>query len=187
MPVELHTARLLLRLPHPADAAAIVDYYERNRAHLEPLDPLRPAGFYTTDFWDARSRTCADEFERDQSLRLILLTRDHPARVVGIVNLSAIQRGPLQAANLGYSLDEASQGRGLMHEALSTAIAYAFGPLNLHRIFANYLPTNDRSARVLARLGFERIGFCRAYLHIAGQWQDHVMTSLVNPDWQQSP
>jgi ribosomal-protein-alanine N-acetyltransferase len=28
---------------------------------------------------------------------------------------------------------------------------------------------------VLARVGFERIGFAPGYLKIAGQWQDHVL------------
>jgi ribosomal-protein-alanine N-acetyltransferase len=183
-PPNLTSNRLILRLPQPGDAQAIVDYYSRNREHLAPTEPLRPDSFYTVGFWTARAQTCIDEFERDQSVRLILRPHGQPARVIGVVNLSAIQRGPLQAANLGYSLDATLQGRGLMHEALTVAIQHAFGPLNLHRIFANYLPSNERSARVLARLGFEQIGFCREYLQIAGRWQDHVLTSLLSPNWQ---
>lgn len=183
LPILL-TDRLTLRVPKVADAAAIVDYYARNRAHLEATDPVRPDDFYTVEFWASRAGRCVDEFEGDQSVRLILLPHEARERVVGVVNLTAIQRGVFQAANLGYSIDREMQGRGLMHEALTAAIAYAFGPLNLHRIFASYLPANERSARVVARLGFERIGFCRDYLQIAGRWQDHVLTSLVNPDWR---
>jgi ribosomal-protein-alanine N-acetyltransferase len=183
-PPSLVTNRLALRLPQTADAAAIADYYTRNRAHLEATDPVRPGEYYTVEFWAARAGVCLDEFGRDHSVRLILLPRDAPGHVIGAVNLTAIQRGVFQAANLGYSIDAAMQGRGLMHEALTVTIAYAFGPLNLHRIFASYLPANDRSARVLERLGFERIGYCRDYLQISGRWQDHVLTSLMNPSWR---
>jgi hypothetical protein len=40
---------------------------------------------------------------------------------------------------------------------------------------------NERSARLLERLRFEREGYAKAYLSIAGRWQDHVLTALINP------
>jgi ribosomal-protein-alanine N-acetyltransferase len=47
---------------------------------------------------------------------------------------------------------------------------------------ANYMPENERSANLLKKLGFEREGFARSYLKIAGRWRDHVLNSLLNPD-----
>jgi len=72
-----------------------------------------------------------------------------------------------------------------MTEALGAAIAYAFGPLNLHRIQAAYRPENLRSGRVLERLGFVWEGLAPAYLRVNGQWADHVITALVNPNWKE--
>lgn len=180
----LVTDRVILRLPQPADAPEIVDYFERNREHLDPTDPTRPDGFHTVQYWQQRVATYLDEFSRDQSARMILLLADQPHRVIGTVSVTAILRGPIQAAYLGYGIDATLQGRGLMNEALRATIAYAFGPLNLHRLFAGYMPTNDRSARVLRRLGFDVYGYCRDYLQINGKWQDSVLTTLVNPRWQ---
>jgi starch phosphorylase len=74
----------------------------------------------------------------------------------------------------------------LMQEALEAAIAYMFETQNLHRIMANYIPGNERSARLLERLGFEREGYAKAYLNIAGRWQDHVLTARVNPRFETS-
>ena len=62
------------------------------------------------------------------------------------------------------------------------AIDHVFHALKLHRIMANYMPTNVRSARLLRRLGFVPEGFARDYLFIAGAWQDHVLTALTHPD-----
>lgn len=180
----LVTDRVVLRLAQVADAPEIVDYFVRNRAHFGPTMPARPDGFHTVQFWQKRIETDLDEFSRDQSARMIMLANDQPQRVIGTVSLTAFQRGPMQAANLGYGIDLAMQGRGLMNDALRATIGYAFGPLNLHRLFAGYMPTNERSARVLRRLGFEVIGYCRDYLLINGKWQDHVLTTLVNPRWQ---
>ena len=67
-----------------------------------------------------------------------------------------------------------------MHEALTAAIAHVFNAMQLHRIMANYRPQNERSARLLARLGFEPEGEARAYLKINGVWADHVLTALIN-------
>jgi ribosomal-protein-alanine N-acetyltransferase len=48
-----------------------------------------------------------------------------------------------------------------------------------------------RSARVLERLGFRHEGLARDYLFIDGDWRDHNLTALVNPDfdpaWLRSP
>jgi ribosomal-protein-alanine N-acetyltransferase len=66
-----------------------------------------------------------------------------------------------------------------MAEVLEAGLTLAFGQLDLHRVMANYLPRNERSARLLARLGFEREGYARAYLRIAGQWEDHVLTAKI--------
>jgi ribosomal-protein-alanine N-acetyltransferase len=45
---------------------------------------------------------------------------------------------------------------------------------------ANYLPTNERSARLLRRLGFVIEGSARDYLFVGGQFRDHVLTALTN-------
>jgi len=104
--------------------------------------------------------------------------------MIGACNFSGIIRGAFQACYLGYHIDEAHQGKGLMQEALEAAIAYMFDTQNLHRIMANYIPGNERSARLLERLGFEREGYAKAYLNIAGRWQDHVLTARVNPRFE---
>jgi ribosomal-protein-alanine N-acetyltransferase len=67
-----------------------------------------------------------------------------------------------------------------MAEALQSVLGFAFGSLELHRVMANHVPGNDRSARLLERLGFEREGYAKAYLHLDGRWQDHVLTALTN-------
>lgn len=52
----------------------------------------------------------------------------------------------------------------------------------LHRLMAAHMPANTRSATLLSRLGFEREGYARDYLQIAGRWEDHVLTALLNPN-----
>jgi len=68
-----------------------------------------------------------------------------------------------------------------MSEALRAGDGFAFEELRLHRIMANYRPENERSARLLERLGFVREGIARDYLFVDGAWRDHVLTSLTHP------
>lgn len=76
--------------------------------------------------------------------------------------------------------ESALQGQGLMYEVAQVGITYMFDTQGLHRIMANHMPANVRSEQLLRRLGFAREGYARAYLKIAGQWQDHVLNALVN-------
>lgn len=84
------------------------------------------------------------------------------------------------ACYLGYSVDHSSQGRGVMYEALDTLIPVVFSQFGLHRIMANYMPRNERSGRLLQRLGFEKEGYAKDYLQIAGRWEDHVLTARTH-------
>ena len=54
----------------------------------------------------------------------------------------------------------------------------------MHRIIAAYLPHNQRSGKLLKQLGFVVEGYARDDLMINGQWQDHILTSLINHNWQ---
>lgn len=182
--VVLTGERVVVRLAGMPDVPAIVAFYRRNRRHLAPWEPARAASFFTAAHWRRQVRANRTEAGAGRSLRMFVFARARPERVIGAVSLSNVVRGAFHACHLGYALDGGAQGRGLMTEALGLAIAQAFGPMNLHRVMANYLPRNRRSARLLRRLSFRVEGRARRYLLIAGRWQDHVLTSRVNPAWR---
>ncbi|MBV8660237.1 MAG: ribosomal protein S5-alanine N-acetyltransferase [Burkholderiales bacterium] len=179
---RLVTTRCVLRLGTTADADAIARYYLDNRAALAPYEPRRPEGFYTPAYWQIRVALNRSQFEQQQSACFFLFTPDEQ-RVIGALNLTSISSYPFYAAQLGYSLADAYWGQGYMREALTTALAWAFEALNLHRIAANHLPDNQRSAALLAKLGFQREGYAKDYLLIDGVWRDHVLNALTRQDW----
>ena len=89
--------------------------------------------------------------------------------------------GMFKACDLGYAIDQAHEGQGLMQEVVAAGIDYLFRERGLHRIMASYMPANRRSGALLARLGFEQEGYARDYLMINGRWEDHILTALLNP------
>jgi len=182
---ELVSERLTMRLHDPKLAQSTSDYYQRNRAHFAPYCPLREPAFHDTEAWLKRSVELRQASLSGQALQLLLFRRDQgSSEVIGDVNFTNIVRGVFQAGHLGYQLDCEYVGKGLMQEALTIGIAYVFRKMNLHRVMANYVPTNERSARLLRRLGFQVEGFARDYLFLEGQWKDHLLTSLNNPAFQ---
>jgi ribosomal-protein-alanine N-acetyltransferase len=184
-PPILEGPRVRLCLALPDDVPAIVRYYTSNKAFLEPFDPTRPPEFYQEPLWLERVARDREDFRQRRALRMFLFERSHPETVIGSVNFNDVVAGVACFCNLGYGLAEAKQGAGLMREALELAIPYVFSrPFNLHRIQANYMPHNRPSGGLLRRLGFTVEGYARDYLLLNGRWEDHVLTSLTNPNWQ---
>ena len=62
-------------------------------------------------------------------------------------------------------------------------VAFAFGPLGLHRVQAAVMPNNPASLRVLDKAGFRREGLAERYLQIAGVWADHVLFATTVEEW----
>jgi [ribosomal protein S5]-alanine N-acetyltransferase len=181
IPPVLTTARLRLVIPTPEAAPRVLAFYAENRAHLDPWSPPYPDGFFTEEFWRARLAAFQNDYRTGTAVRFVIVAREDPAeRILGNANFSQIARGPFQACYLGYGLAGDAAGKGLMTEALTAAIRFAFDDIRLHRIMANYVPTNERSGRLLRRLGFTVEGYARDYLFIDGAWRDHVLTSLTN-------
>lgn len=182
--VYLETERTIVRTGRPTDVQPVLDYYRTNREHLRPFDPRRPDIFYEERFWRMQLRQNVEDQAADRALRLFIFAAADPDRVIGNIGFSNFVRGVGQYCTLGYSIDAEYEGRGFMSEALGVAIAHAFKVLNLHRVEANYMPHNQRSAALLRRLGFVVEGYSRDYLQINGKWEDHIRTALLNPDWK---
>lgn len=179
----IETERLLLTLPPPKAARRMTAFVLDNDAHLARWEPPRPEGYFGETYWHRRLERNRDDFARGISMRLVMLRRDDlSGPVIGTVNFNQIVRGAFQACTLGYSLDHRCEGRGMMTEALSAAIPFVFRELRLHRIQAAYVPTNERSGKVLRRLGFVVEGYARDYLYIGGAWRDHILTSRTNDE-----
>jgi ribosomal-protein-alanine N-acetyltransferase len=177
----LETERVLLRVGREDEAAELLAYIDRNRDYHRRWEPRVPASFFTIETQRRGLLRRREEFARGDSACFLLFDRARgDAGVIGRCNFTEIVRGPFQACYLGYSVDQRYEGKGYMAEALRGAIPWAFETLGLHRIMANYRPENDRSGRLLERLGFVREGYARDYLFIDGTWTDHVLTALTN-------
>ncbi len=182
---QLVTARLYVELATPDHALLHAEHFARNRGHLARWEPPR-GDVESVEYWRGHLARALAEFQQGRSVRLVALPRDAGDRLLARINFTQISRGVFQSCMLGYAIDRDCEGRGLMHEALGASIGWLFETMKLHRVQANHLPENERSARLLARLGFVREGLARQYLFIDGRWRNHVLNARLNPRFDSS-
>ncbi|HHF3196109.1 TPA: ribosomal protein S5-alanine N-acetyltransferase [Vibrio diabolicus] len=174
---------LLLRTAEIGDADMIAEYFQANREYLKPFEPKREEAFFSVNGW-LQKLIKLNELHRMGLGYYCLLVRASSGEMLGTVSFSNLSRFPFYSCNVGYSLAEKAQGHGYMRRGLTMACDYMFNVQKLHRIQAGYMPYNKRSEAVLEHVGFNREGYAKDYLLINGEWQDHVLTSLINPNWQ---
>lgn len=103
-------------------------------------------------------------------------------RFVGQLTVSGITYGSARWGQIGYWVDQAYAGRGVIPTAVALATDHCFFVLGLHRIEINIRPENAASLRVAEKLQFRPEGTRKAYLHIDGAWRDHLSFALVAED-----
>ena len=121
----------------------------------------------------------------------ILNTSQHEANVsitiffvvggvfAGQVTVSNIVRGSAQFASVGYWIDRAFAGRGVIPLAVAMVVDHCFTGAGLHRLEIAIRPENSNSLRVVEKLGLREVGYAPRYLHIDGAWRDHRLYAIT--------
>lgn len=161
-------------------AQRLFEYLHTNRERFAGTGPKRAAPF-SIDFAVQSIEAALQDHAQGTGVHFLVFEPARVDAIIGNISLTNIVRGVFLACHLGYRIDAAHEGKGFMGEAVACALRYAFNELALHRVMANYMPTNARSGALLRRLGFSVEGHARDYLFLNGVWQDHVLTSLLAP------
>jgi ribosomal-protein-alanine N-acetyltransferase len=174
-PTVLEGEGLRLRMVTVADAPALYSYLSR------------PQVFESTsaDAWTPES---VAQFARDNAAGAaigkwcrygILVTgQADPVGDIGLHNIDLQNR----RCELGYQLSPDYWGKGVMTRAARPLLAWAFGEGGFNRVEATVMEGNDRSGRVLERLGFRREAMLREYKFVRGQFRDYSIWSLLRSD-----
>ncbi|MBZ0236490.1 MAG: GNAT family N-acetyltransferase [Deltaproteobacteria bacterium] len=173
----LTTARLRLRAFAPGDAAAVTVLAgdaEVSRYLLHVPHPY-PTGL--AEEWIASHR---DTWTQGQGATWAV-TRSPDGAVVGTTSLRWVRRH--DHAELGYWLGREHWGHGYALEAAAATVAFAFTTLGCARVFAQHLGGNERSAKVLARLGMTAEGVRRAHIKKQGAYHDTYQFGVLREEF----
>ena len=108
---------VIVQQVHPQYAAQMHAYYLRNMQHLHQWEPTKSWVFRFQWAWQRLLKIRLQAMDDRHQAHWLLCTPDQ--QVIGCINLTRrLAQHPI--ANLGYSLDPAWQGFGVMHHALLT-------------------------------------------------------------------
>ncbi|MDI6100426.1 GNAT family protein [Actinoplanes sp. NEAU-A12] len=102
---------------------------------------------------------------------------DSGHRLVGAMNLTIDKAEG--SAEVGFWIDAAAEGRGLVTRALHAVLGHGFGDLGLHRVEMRTLTTNDRSRRLAERLGFTLEGVLRRAIRFPDGYRDVAVYAVL--------
>ncbi|GLX67889.1 GNAT family N-acetyltransferase [Paenibacillus glycanilyticus] len=173
---------IYLRQLELTDAPALLELRIRNRSFYQPYEPLREERHFTLEEQEKDIAAVIHTAQLDQAYAygIFIAGTDE---LVGRIALTSISRGVFQNGYLGYSIDQAHNGRGYATAAVSEIARKAFVQLGLHRVQAGVMPRNKRSVRVLEKAGFRPEGLAERYLKINGTWEDHLLFAMTSEDY----
>ncbi|MBN4075149.1 MAG: hypothetical protein COA71_00920 [SAR86 cluster bacterium] len=168
-----------IRLVKATDADLLSAYHLKNAEHFRKWEPKHEADYYSAGQLKKRLSSFIVAQNEDRAAYFVAIDN---GKVLAHCSLTNIIYGPLKGCHIGYGVAKSFEGTGLMTKVCQHAINYAFSKLALNRLMAAYMPFNSRSETLLKKLGFTQEGLARKYLQINGSWEDHVLTSLINPE-----
>ncbi len=179
-PVVLESGEVRLRPLNQKDRHVWRRVRQANAAWLSRWDATAP----TTAHVQPRSFASMVRQMRNEARagRQLPFAVEYQDDFVGQVTVSNIVRGSAQFASIGYWVDEAYAGRGIIPRAVAMAIDHCFGPVGLHRIEVAIRPENTSSLRVVEKLGIQEVGFAPRFLHIDGAWRDHRLFAITREE-----
>ena len=175
------TERLLLKVLDGKYAGDVLQFYLSNYEIFEQYEAERPENFYSKEYQQRILNYEYNAFMRQNGVRFWIYEKTDPARIIGTVCFRDIVRTVYQCCEIGYKFDKHFWHHGYACEAILKCLEIAFSDMHLHRITAHIMPENTASIRLIERTGFDREGTARGYALIRGDWQDHLVYSIVQP------
>lgn len=173
----LHTERFVLRAATFDDAPAVLRIMGDPRVMRYfgelPLTTLQAA--------EQRLERQIAAFAEHEGIRWMITADDAYIGSCGFWRIMPIH----ERAEIGYDLDPAWWGRGVMPEVLRVVLGFGFDTMELHSVEAQIDPANTGSRRVLEKCGFVQEGYFREnYFSPADQrLTDTAIYALLRRDW----
>ena len=172
-PVELRTARLLLRPFELTDVDDVWAYAsDPEVARFRPLpDPYTRNN--AAEFVERQMRT---DWSANPEFAIV-----YGHRVIGGASLHVNLEH--ETGELGYLLGRRWWGQGLATEAARAVVDWGFRRFRLHKVYARAHVDNRRSWRVMEKLGMTREGVLRGHWKMRDEHVDLVYYAVFRDEW----
>ena len=122
------------------------------------------------------AKTWLDYVNRTESEHVFAIA--DKKRFMGVISL--VHERDNNRAELGYWLGKQYWNKGFANGAVQMILGYAFGVLNVGKVYAQAFGTNTASHKVLENNGFVREGFLKDHCVRMGETHDVLYYGLHN-------
>jgi RimJ/RimL family protein N-acetyltransferase len=180
MKLPIDTERLLLRKYEDGDVEDIVEYSLRADFWLSRNLDWEPTEEGVKAYFEPKRDIYPESYPRWLDL---VIEFKAESKVIGIVGVGVMNREQGQAM-VGGLLSCEYQGQGIATEAFKALLAFAFGPMRLHRIYARTGSRNIRSWRLMERIGMRREAHFRQSHKVKDEWDDEFIYAVLADEWR---
>ncbi|MBE6553719.1 MAG: GNAT family N-acetyltransferase [Ruminococcaceae bacterium] len=175
---ELTTPRLTLRRMMVADTEDMYEYASRPDVTKYLTWYPHPDRHYTREYLQYLGNRYAAGMFYDWAV-----IYEPDCKMVGTCGFTAFNCAA-DSAEVGYVLNPSYWGKGIATEALTRVLYYAFHDLKLHRVEAKYIEGNERSRRVMEKVGMTFEGIMREGMLIKGSYVNVGICSILRSEWE---
>ena len=167
------TERLILRRIEIDDKAEIYKI-RSNKKLMQYIDrPLAVSMEDAVALIDKINRS----LEKNEGITWAVSLKDDP-KLIGTIGFWRIDKEH-HRAEIGYLLQEAFHGKGIMKEAIEAVLHYGFTTLHFHSVEANVNPANTASIKLLEQLQFIKEAHFKENYFYNGRFWDTVVYSVL--------
>ncbi len=176
-PPKLLTARTCLRRMMKSDSYDMYEYAKRDEVTRYLLWDPHPNENYTHRYLSyLQSRYRAGDF-----YDWAVVMRD-TYKMIGTCGFTRFSIES-NSAEVGYVLNPDFWGMGIAPEVVSKVLEFGFNELDLNRIEARYMVGNDRSRRVMEKVGMTFEGVNREAMHVKGRYVSIGVCSILKSEF----
>jgi ribosomal-protein-serine acetyltransferase len=168
-----------MRQFEPRDAESVFAVVDRNREHLRQWLPWVGHSHSPEDIRQFIVRVQA-QFEAGQGPNAGIWAGGVLAGNVGCHPIDWANR----SCSLGYWIDAAQQGKGVITRCCIAMLDYLFEEMRLHRVEIRCGTGNTRSCAIPERLGFTREGLLHEGEWVNDRWVDLVVWGMIEEQWR---
>ena len=105
------------------------------------------------------------------------------SKMIGDVCIKVLNKTHRQG-EIGWDLNPNYQRQGFAAEASKALLELGFTTLDLHRITARCDVMNERSYRLMERLGMRREATFKEVVYFEGTWHDQYTYAILKDEWK---
>ena len=174
---ELTTERLTLRRMMVADTEDMYEYASRPDVTKYLTWYPHPDRTYTREYLQYLGNRYSAGMFYDWAV-----VYEPDCKMVGTCGFTSFNCAS-DSAEVGYVLNPEYWGKGIATEALTRVLRFAFEELKLHRVEARFIQENERSRRVMEKVGMTFEGIMREGMLIKGNYVNVGVCSILVSEW----